>query len=201
MGKHRTTKGRNQRQKLKKNYAKMREEAQLTGVIPTVPEGAVRDERVDPRAQSEQKIPSLDRQAVVKGWSVPEETKRMVVERLAEPFFEVDPDKIDRYLLKENAKVLVLADQRQYERDNPEEAGKAKGSTNVNVALVDPMILYQAALREVMVDEVEDRLLLEQNGSQRDVKGTPTTGPSENDVAGGEVLPRAAVDDKELGRE
>jgi len=88
---------------------------------------------------------------------VPEHARRKVVERLLEPFFqeprkEVLPDgrvvevPQDRHLLKENAKVLVIADQRQYERDNPEAAGKAKGASVVNqqqAVVLDPLAIFR----------------------------------------------------------
>jgi hypothetical protein len=120
MGKHRTTRRRNRRQKLKARYAKRREEAQLTGLIPTVPEGAVRNEVVDPRTQSEQRIPSLDWQAIYKGWKVPEEEKPRVIDRLLEPF---DDPEADFYLLIKNFSALLQADQKQHEREHAEEAG------------------------------------------------------------------------------
>lgn len=148
MAAHGTSKNRARKQKLKERYSKAREDAQLHGIIPTEPEGALKPEKVDPATQEAQSLPALDRQAIREDWSVPGHVKHKVIERLAEPFFEegrVVLDKSgnqitlppDRQLLKENAKVLLLADQRQYERDNPEAAGKAKGasqqsSTNIN---------------------------------------------------------------------
>lgn len=50
-----SNKQRNRRQKVKARYTKAREDAQLEGIIPTSPEGAVRDERVDPASQSVRK--------------------------------------------------------------------------------------------------------------------------------------------------
>lgn len=143
MATHPTGSGRNKKQKLKAQYAKVREDAQLYGVIDTTPEGAVRPEQVNPDSQGSQSLPALDRVAITKGWEVPEHVKTKVIERLAEPFFEEGRQVLtkdgqaitlppDRNLLKENAKVLVLADQRQYERDNPEAAGKAKGASLTN---------------------------------------------------------------------
>lgn len=49
MGSHPTSKARRKRQKLKRKYARLREDAQLADIIETTAEGAVRDERVDPR--------------------------------------------------------------------------------------------------------------------------------------------------------
>lgn len=136
-------KKRNAKQRAKQTYAKARENAQLLDVIPTVPEGAVRDERVDPASQSEQQFPTLVQAAISGGWSVPEAIKRQVINSLAKPFFEKSTTvmtkegvaievPVDPYLLKENAKVLLSADKHQWEKDNPEEAGKAAGGTTVN---------------------------------------------------------------------
>ena len=198
MAKHKSTPKRHIKQKKKGRYQRLREDLQIDQVIPVSPEGAVRSEAVNPALQGEQKIPSLDRDVIRKGWEVPDEVKKKVIERLAEPFFEdkrvvVDREgnaielPPDRYLLKENAKVLVAADQRQYERDHPEEAGKAKGRTEVNVGVQvnDPYAVYKKALEEVEVDEVEQR-----------INGEPPAGPGTNPLAEPEVLPGAAGHDK-----
>lgn len=184
MGKHPTGKRRARKQKVKARYSKAREEAQICGVIPTLPEGAVRRERVDPLSQEEQKFPALDRAiAAGKGWQVGEEIARQVIKRLAESFFE-GPRKLvtregveievppDRYLLKENAKVLLIADQRQWERDNPEEAGKARGKTEVNVGVttVNLIDLYNASLREVEHDEIEAKIEGAEDGGTEDAE-------------------------------
>lgn len=135
-----------QAQRKKKRYAKNREDLQQSGVIPTTSDGAVRSEVVNPYSQDEQRFPGLDRLAVLndgKGWNVPESVRRKVIEKNAEVLYErrviyhegqeieLPPD---RKAINEASKILLTADQRQYERDNPEEAGKAKGSSNqVNV--------------------------------------------------------------------
>jgi hypothetical protein len=157
MATHPSGKNRNKRQKLKATYSKVREDAQLYGIIPTTPEGAVHSEVVSLASQSEQSIPSIDRQAITKGWEVPEHAKQKVIQRLLEPFFqepkkEVLPDGTvvevppDRHLLKENAKVLVVADQRQWERDYPKLAGQSKGASQVTqqtAVVVDPLALFK----------------------------------------------------------
>ena len=143
MAKHPTSKNRKAMQRKVERFMKDREDLMLAGRIAIIPEGAVRDERVDPRSQEEQRTDSLDRQAILKGWAVSEEGKRKVIERLLEPFYEEpvtmedkdgNPVVIppDRQLLKENAKVLVIADKNQWERDHPKEAGQARGSINVS---------------------------------------------------------------------
>lgn len=140
-----TSKRRHAKQNLKDRYAHAREDAQLSGLIPTTPEEALKSERVDPSTQDEQRFPGLDRLAIAadgKGWSVPEHVKRKVVEVNAEVLFEkrvvyndrgeaveVPPNRFEQ---QRASKVLLLADQKQYERDNPEEAGKARGGAQVN---------------------------------------------------------------------
>ena len=141
-----TTKARSVKQSVRDRYARAREDAQLTGLIATTPEGALRPERVSPSAQGTQSLPALDRQAIRNGWEVPANLKPVVVDRLLEPFLtqetRVDEEgrevavPPDRYLLKENAKALLQADQRQWERDHPEEAGKAAGAGTTQVNLI-----------------------------------------------------------------
>ena len=155
------------RQKKRQQYMKLREDLQVAGEIATTPEGAIRDERVDPSTQSEQRIDSLDRAAITKGWAVPEHIKRKVVERLAEPFFE-EPQTVtdkdgnlisippDRYLLKENAKALIAADRQQWERDEPEKAGKAAGAAQQQV--VDLGALLRAAAEQRARDAMPNML-------------------------------------------
>lgn len=138
------------------------------GVLPTTPEGALRDERVDPSTQEDQRIDQLDRDAIRKGWSVPEHAKAKVIERLLEPFWEEpvtvedrdgNPVTIppDRHLLKENAKVLVMADKSQWERDHPKEAGQARGSVNVSQQVAVGFD-WDKLTGEEVVDPVEAKL-------------------------------------------
>lgn len=164
-----TSKQRSGKQRVKDRYAHAREDAQLAGLIPTTPEEALKSERVDPALQGEQQLPGLVRQALREDWSVPDAAKPRIVGALLEPFFggdvvlDKDGNQIvvapDRNLLKENAKVLGTLDQRQWERDHPVEAGKAKGAINVSQTVavaVNPLELYKRALEEVEVDEVDE---------------------------------------------
>ncbi len=110
-------------------YSAVREEAQLAGIIPTIPEGGVRNEVVDPKTQSKQALPNLIGGAIRKGWAVPEDRKPGLVDELmdiAENEEETAKNKIAAF----NA--LRLADQQQYERDHPEEIAK-KGGQSVSV--------------------------------------------------------------------
>jgi len=196
-----TTKQRSAKQKLKDRYAHAREDAQLAGLIPTSPEEALKSERVAPNGQGEQAIPSLDRQAITKGWAVPEEKKQLVIKRLLEPFEEEgtvvltkDGEPItlppDRDLLQKNAKVLIVADQKQFERDHPEEAGKANGSTNVGVQV--NIVNWGAILTEAQ--QAKERPLEELEGKlaaplQNGLKELPTEQPpQEQQVASEQQL-------------
>jgi hypothetical protein len=132
-----------QQQKVRKRYAKAREDAQLLDVIPTTPEGALKPEAVDPASQSGQGFPALIITALKNGWAVPDEAKPRLVASLMEPFFtrdvvtDKDGNQIvlppNRPLLVRSFNALVMADKVQWERDNPKLAGKAKGGSNVSV--------------------------------------------------------------------
>lgn len=112
-----------------------REDAQLAGIIPTTPAGAIRDERAGGAAI----LPDVIRQALRESWATPDAAKPAIIASLLEPFFEErekdpvtgKPVPPSRSQLMELAKVLKLLDQTQWERDHPEEAGKAKGGASV----------------------------------------------------------------------
>jgi hypothetical protein len=152
MAKNPTSKNRRSRQKLKERYSKAREEAQLHGIIPTSPEGALRDERVSAQTQSKQDTSGLERKAINSGWAVPEEKKPEIVERLIEKVTNPGASAKEVAL---NARVLLMADKEQWERDNIEEARKRAGGSNVNLAFFEQ--LQRAALDED--DVIEKRLL------------------------------------------
>jgi hypothetical protein len=139
-------------QKVRKRYAAAREDAQLLGLIPTTPEGALKPEAVDPATQSGQGFPALIITALKNSWAVQDEAKPRLVASLIEPFFtrdivtDKDGNQIvlppNRQLLVRSFNALVMADQMQWERDNPELAGKTKGGgvqvdKQVNVAVID----------------------------------------------------------------
>ena len=154
-------KRRKARQKLREHYAKVREDAQLAGVIPTAPEGALRSEVVDPRLQGCQQLPAIVRDALRENWSTPNEAKPGIVGSLLEPFFSQDVvlDKDgnqvkvppNRAMLIELAKTLKMLDQTQFERDNPEQAAKAKGgSTTSTVVSVGNTIAATGFMRDAL---------------------------------------------------
>jgi hypothetical protein len=129
---------------VRERYSKAREDAQLLGVIDTRPEGAVRREAVDPRAQDEQRFPGLDRMAIRndgRGWQVPEPVKRRVIEKAAEvlyerrTYFDVDGNEKelppDRAAEAQASKTLMTADKFQHEVEHPE----ARSGVEVNVGV------------------------------------------------------------------
>lgn len=148
-----TSSAKNRKKKIKKRYSSAREEAQLAGVIPTTPDGAVRDERtysVDPLRG----LPETVRQALKENWATPGTAKPAIIAALLRPFFndtkvlDSDGKLVDipasPKLLNELAKTIIQLDQRQYERDNPEAAGKAKGaSMPVGVSIQANMLAVQ----------------------------------------------------------
>jgi hypothetical protein len=143
---------------------KAREEAQLLDLIPTSPEGAVRDERVDPATQSDAADPKLYRQAIRNGWAVPEDKKPVIVDEMVKL---VETIEVDAHVRVAAARTLRAVDRDQWERDHPELAGKAKGSVNVTqgqqVNLLD--MAREAATRpdpleaakQVVEEQVKDK--------------------------------------------
>lgn len=150
-GSHPTSKRRKQKQLLKARYAKVREEAQLADIIPTTPEGAVRNEVVCGNAI----LPDIVRQALRENWATPDVAKPAIVANLLEPFFmerEIDPNTgkpipPNRAQLLECAKVLRMLDQTQHERDNPNEAGNG----NITISLQNTL-QATATMRESLTD-------------------------------------------------
>ena len=133
MSSHPTSKARRKRQKIKRKYARLREDCQLAGIIETTPDGAVRDE-VAPVAPAPP-LPHLVRAAIKNNWATPDSAKPAIIDALLRPFY--DPD-ADPALLVKCARVLLQADQTQYERDCLEEAGKRESLVlNVNDVTVD----------------------------------------------------------------
>ena len=160
MASHKTTKGRSKRQKKVRKYGRLKEDLQIAGVIPILPEEAVRSEVVDPKTQSEQPLPGLIGIAIRRGWAVPEEKKPRLVDEMVGIIENPEVGEVPK-IMAFNA--LNKGDQVQYERDNPEAAGKAKGKTEVNVGVVvDPYSLYKKAVEDVEQDMVEQRIEQEQ---------------------------------------
>lgn len=134
MSSHPTSKSRRRRQKIKRKYARLREDCQLSSIIETTPEWAVRNEVVDPARQGDQQFPELVRLALREGWATPEAAKPKIVADLLAAFFEEGQDPMLRVRL---ARLLLLLDQTQFERDRAEEVGKSGSSVMINLVTVD----------------------------------------------------------------
>lgn len=160
---------RKKEQRKVRDYQKLREDLQLSGRVPTTPEGAVKSERVDPATQGNQALPQLVREGLKSGWATPDAAKPDIVGALLEPFYLVDEvlDKDgNRVKVPPNrgmqiacAKVLKDLDVIQHERDNPEAAGKAKGGTNV-IQVGAPTLLeaMRAANEKRLANVIEARI-------------------------------------------
>lgn len=107
--------GRNRkaRQRLRAQYSRDREDRQLRGEEPTVPVGAVHNERVDPSTQSSQAFPDLVITAIRQGWNVPEEAKRRAI---AEALAVIHDPATSPALRVRLVSTLVMADQMEWER-------------------------------------------------------------------------------------
>ena len=105
-----------------------------------MPEGAVRDERVDPRTQGCQQLPALVRQALREGWNVPDSAKPGIVAELLQPFYAQDGPR-DYKLLIALARTLLLLDREQWKRDHPEQTDGSSEAVilQVNVQTVAPI--------------------------------------------------------------
>ena len=134
---------RSRRQTVRERYAAAREEAQLAGVIPTTPEGAVRDEVVPSSVQTTPPMPGLVALAVRSGWSTPEEKKSGMVDEL---IAIVNNPELPAKVKVAAFNALRMADQSQWERDHPDEVAKAKGSA----AQVSIHIQAASTIREMI---------------------------------------------------
>lgn len=163
-----TTSRRSQKQHLKDRYAHAREDAQLAGLIPTVPEEALKSERVDPSRQGIQETLGIDRKAIRNGWQVPEEKKIEVIDRLVDKVLDDGASAAEKAMC---ANAVLKADQMQWERDHPEESGKAKGGVNINnenkVQVIDWNALPPATLSDPCEEKIREgeRLLREREVS------------------------------------
>ena len=145
---------RKKKQHLRAKYSAIREEAQLAGVIPTIPEGGIRNEVVDPKTQSEQVFPSLVGGAIRKGWAVPEEKKPKLVDEMIDIVEDTEATTKEK-VAAFNA--LRLADQQQYERDHPEEIAKKGGTSSVSVqANVQAVTVIREMIESGQIGHIED---------------------------------------------
>lgn len=128
-----TSKKRAARQEARRKYAQARENAQIIGVLPTTPEGALKPEQVDPATQSEQAQPALIGEAIRRGWAVPEEKKPGLVDELTGI---VENPEAQPKVKVAAFNALRMADKDQYERDHPKQAEQS-GATILNVNVVE----------------------------------------------------------------
>jgi hypothetical protein len=141
---------RKDRQRKRERYQKLREDLQLSGDIPVVPEGAIRDERVPTSGQGEQHLPQLVGRAVRKGWAVPEERKPGLIDEL---MTIIDNPEVPEKVKVAAFQALRAADKDQYERDNPGAVKKLAIGPPVNVSL--QMNIQAAAVIKGMVERGE----------------------------------------------
>ncbi len=119
-----------QRQNLMRRFSRLREDAQLAGLIQTTPVEAVKDERSPAQ-------PKLVERAIREGWAVPDEIKPELVQELVAVVQDdeaADKTKVAAF------RALLAADQAQHDRDNPQTKNN-KSTVNVsvqtNIAAVD----------------------------------------------------------------
>lgn len=145
------------RQNLIQRFNKLREEAQLQGLIPTEPVGAIRDERVK---TADQPQPKLIETAIRQGWAVPEEVKPELVAELTAIVTD-DSEEVSDKTKVAAFRALLAADQAQHERDNPKtktSGGQVNVSVQTNIAAVD---VLRSALARQDIKVVEDNKSVE----------------------------------------
>lgn len=104
---------RKMKQRLRARFTVEREDRQLCGVEPTLPAGAVRDERV-PAAPDPPQL-RLIRQALREGWPTPDANKPKIVDELLAAFHDKDTKDTERIRL---ARLLLLLDRTQFDIDH-----------------------------------------------------------------------------------
>jgi hypothetical protein len=125
-------KKRTERQNTKDRYAHARDDAQRLGLIETTPEEALESEVVDPETQGSQPLPGLVGRAIRKGWEPPEDVKIDSVDELAR-LIRAPDEKVYPHIKVMAVRVLQQGDQIEWERANPELAGKVRGGVKVDV--------------------------------------------------------------------
>jgi hypothetical protein len=195
-----TSKKRSERQRAKDRYAHARDDAQRLGLIETKPEEALVNEKVDPVTQGSQPLPGIIGQAIRKGWGVPEEIKIATVDELHGIVISTD-ESIFPHVKVMAARALQQGDQIQWERDNPELAGKIKGGVKVNVSneINNQISLLDIARQRLAEPDpetaarkeiVSDRSRKESDDAQQGrvgAEGEPDAKASGEDMAGAEA--------------
>jgi hypothetical protein len=110
----------------------LREILMLSGDIPVEPSGAIRDERVDPKSQGEQSLPGIVREAIRKGWAVPEHLKPQLVDELVAILQNPETSAKEKVA---SFTALTKADWNQWRQENPDKA--VTGPTVINILIED----------------------------------------------------------------
>lgn len=128
-------KHRKQLQRRRKRYMELREELMIAGEIPTEPAGAIRDEQVNPASQGEQSLPGIVREAIRRGWAVPEDLKPRLVDELVGILQNPETSAKEKVA---SFTALTKADWNQWRQDNPDKINDARPSTvNIIVEAVE----------------------------------------------------------------
>lgn len=149
-------------------YTKARENLQLAGVLETTSVGAVRNEKVQTESGHLASLPGLVMDAVHQKWSTPPEEQGKAVADLLKMLHDEDLDP-GRRIAAFNA--LRHADRDQWERENPELAGKVKGggvsvTTTQQVITGDQMIRALQEMEKVTGPIMNEAMLqIEQDAS------------------------------------
>lgn len=131
------------RQNLMKRFSKLREDAQLAGLIQTTPAEAVKDEVVK---TADQPQPKLVERAIRQGWAVPDEIKPELVAELTAIVTDDSEEASDKTKVAA-FRALLAADQAQHERDTPKTAKQTVNvSVQTNIAAVD---VLRQSMRQV----------------------------------------------------
>lgn len=147
-----------------KRYSKAREDCQLNGDIETEPAGAVCNEVVDPSTQGSQPLPGLIGRGIRSGWEPTEEMKV----RMTDELFDIATDQeVEPHVRVAAVRASQQGSQQQWERDNPELAGKTKGGTKVDV---NTTVNNQLTLLDI-ANAAMDRVDPEQEAMRKAVDG------------------------------
>jgi len=143
---------------------KAREDAQVGGRDPTVPEGAHRSEVVDPATQGEQSLPGITARAIEGArtgrWNVPPDMVPRCVDEMVSTVITSENEAVK--VMAFNA--LTKAEQMQWERDYPELAGKAKGggvNVGVGVQVQQGVVGWDAVTGAAPIDDPVEKAMQE----------------------------------------
>ena len=93
----------------------------------------------------------LERRAMIQGWDTPADMRQKVVDRIL--LLILDP-RVSSDIKVKCFRALVIAGQKQWEQDHPEQAGKAKGLQGTVVVNNQKVELNLDELRKLPTDEL-----------------------------------------------